>query len=289
MTFREAVGTGNARRCLEVLGVRLAYEDDEGAGIPVVCLHAIGHGAGDFETLRARHRLRFVTLDWPGHGASGDDRQPASAERYAEILEAFLDARHLGGAILLGNSVGGAAALRVAAKRPDLVSRLVLANPGGLFARSLPSRLFARTLARVFARADAFWFPRFFGAFCRRVLRTPAAAEQRAKIILSAREVAPRLAEAWTSFANPASDLRDLPPRVRCPVLVTWAVRDPVNPLWASRAAIARFPDARLVTFDAGHAPFLETPAEFDQEFSAFVGDVAPGLRGRAAGPVELR
>jgi 4,5:9,10-diseco-3-hydroxy-5,9,17-trioxoandrosta-1(10),2-diene-4-oate hydrolase len=276
MSLREAAGTGESRRYIVLDGVGLAWEDGAKGRAPCVCLHAIGHGAGDYASFRARvgDRLRVITLDWPGHGASGHDDEPASAERYAELLEAFLEARGLRGAVLVGNSVGGAAALRVAARRPELVSRLVLANPGGLFARSLASRLFARALASVFARAGAFWFPRFFAAFCRRVLATSEADEQRRRIIASAREIAPRLAEAWRSFADPASDLRALPPKVACPVLVAWAVRDPVNPLWASRPAIARFPDARTVTFDAGHAPFLETPRAFDDALFAFLGEV---------------
>jgi 4,5:9,10-diseco-3-hydroxy-5,9,17-trioxoandrosta-1(10),2-diene-4-oate hydrolase len=282
MNLREDAGTGRARAYLEVDGVRLAYEDDEGDLAPLVCLHAIGHGAGDFATLRARlgRRLfRVVTLDWPGHGASGVDRVPSSAERYAKLLEAFLDARGLRGAVLLGNSVGGAAALRIAVKRPELVSRLVLANPGGLYARSAFSRVFVGAVAGVFARSQAFWFPRFFAAFCRRILITPEAAAQRARIAASAREVAPRLAEAWRSFAHPSSDLRDLAPRVACPVLVAWAVRDPLNPLWANRAAIARFVDARLLTFEAGHAPFLETPQAFDEALLSFLGAPAAPLR----------
>src|SRR5262245_15321470 len=96
-------------------GVRLAY-NDVGSGPAIVCLHAIGHGAGDFARLREtlRERYRVVALDWPGQGRSGPDRGPVTAQRYAELLEGFLAALRLRQPILIGNSIGGAAALAYA-------------------------------------------------------------------------------------------------------------------------------------------------------------------------------
>jgi 4,5:9,10-diseco-3-hydroxy-5,9,17-trioxoandrosta-1(10),2-diene-4-oate hydrolase len=112
----ERPGEGAGREVV-VDGVRIAY-DDEGAGSVLVCLHAIGHGARDFRRLRARlsSRYRVIALDWPGQGRSGDDRLPASAARYAELLAGFVDALRLGELVVLGNSIGGAAAIRFAAK-----------------------------------------------------------------------------------------------------------------------------------------------------------------------------
>ncbi|MCA9673826.1 MAG: alpha/beta fold hydrolase [Kofleriaceae bacterium] len=267
-----------APRTLVVAGIRLAYDDDPRDGDdprPVmVCLHAIGHGARDYAGLRDRLRDRFrvVAFDWPGHGASDDDVAPASAERYAEILTGFLAGLGVERVLLVGNSVGGAAAIRYAAAHPDRVRGLVVANPGGLFRRGLATRLITRALARGFRAGarGARWFPRVFAAYYRRVLREPDAAAQRARIVASAREIAPVLAEAWTSFASPASDLRDVAATLRMPVLVAWATRDPVNPLWANRAGIARIPDATCETFAAGHSPFLETPAAFDAALHRF-------------------
>src|SRR5262249_59947803 len=130
---RSAVGATAPWHDIIIDGVRLAY-NDEGAGSPIVCLHAIGHGAGDFAALRAhlRGRHRVIALDWPGQGNSGDDRVPASASRYAELLNGVLDALVVEPVVLIGNSVGGAAAIRLAAAQPARVRALVLANTGGL-------------------------------------------------------------------------------------------------------------------------------------------------------------
>src|SRR5882672_12355812 len=85
---REAGARG---KFADVLGIRPAY-DDAGAGPPVVCLHAIGHGARDFAALseRLRSRFRVVALDFPDHGGSDSDSERATASRYAMLVEGFL-------------------------------------------------------------------------------------------------------------------------------------------------------------------------------------------------------
>ncbi len=61
-------------RTVTVGATRLVLDDD-GAGPPLVCLHAIGHDASDFGRLRARlqDRHRVVAVDWPGQGRSPRD------------------------------------------------------------------------------------------------------------------------------------------------------------------------------------------------------------------------
>lgn len=273
---RAALGAEPGRE-VEIDGVRLAY-DDEGSGPALLCLHAVGHGARDYESFRARYRRRFrvVALDFPGHGRSSPDRHPASAERYAALLPRFLDAVGVDRAIVVGNSIGGAAALRLAAEHPSRVRALVVANPGGLFQRSFVSRASARLLARIFGAGarGAGWFSRLFAFYYARILTEAPAFAQRARIVAAASESAPVLEEAWRSFAAPSSDLRDRAPSVVAPVMVAWALRDPLNRLSFNRAGIARLPNATLETFFAGHSPFLETPREFDQAFERFLARV---------------
>lgn len=276
--LRAAAGAGHDHRTVRVDGVRLAYDDSGGDGTPLVCLHAVGHGAGDSAPFRARQheQFRVLALDWPGHGRSESDHQPTSAARYAALLAGFVDALELPPPIIVGNSIGGAAAVRFAAAHPDRVRALVLCNPGGFAFTGLFKRGFTRALAAIFARgaAGARWFPRFWRRLCERVLATPAAAEQRDRIIAAGAELAPLLRDAWRSFGDRDDGLQPLLPSLRLPVLVTWSRGDPVNPLWVNRAAIRLLPDARLQTFAGGHAPFLETPDAFDAAFADFVAEL---------------
>ncbi len=275
-TLRSVVGATAPWKDVGVDGVRLAYDDD-GAGPALVCVHATGHGAGDFAPLRERLRGRYrvLALDWPGHGSSDDDAVPASAARYADLLAGFLDAVAIEAPVILGNSIGGAAAIRVAARQPGRVRALVLANPGGLDRVDALTRPVTRLMARFFEAGarGARWYPRAFAALYGRVLPQPPAAAQRARIVASAVEVAPVLAQAWRSFGAPDADVRGLAERITCPVLFAWATGDWINQLGRCRPAIQRFPNARLETFRGGHAAFLEDTEAFADSLERFLAE----------------
>ena len=197
---RTAVGALPSARRVVVDRVALAV-DDEGSGPALVCLHAIGHGAADFARLRSRlaPRWRVVAPDWPGQGRSEPDRLAPDAARYADLLGGVLDACNIGRAVLLGNSIGGAAAMRYAAAHPERVTALVLENPGGLDgADDRLARSVIGAMVGFFAAGarGAPWFPAAFAAYYRLVLQRQPAAPQRRRIVASAREIAPVLRDA---------------------------------------------------------------------------------------------
>jgi pimeloyl-ACP methyl ester carboxylesterase len=256
---------------VEVDGLKLAYRDG-GEGIPLLCLHAIGHDSTDFDAL-AGGPARVIALDWPGQGSSQPDRVPPTARRYAALLGGFLDALQLSQVVLVGNSIGGAAAIRYAAEHPERVRGLVLMNPGGLDAGGWLARVAVRVMVAFFAAGarGRRWFGRAFALYYKLVLRKDAAAAARARIVADGYRHAALLRDAWRGFGEPDADLRPLAPRVGCPTLFAWARHDHFVQLRRSRDGIALFPNARLQKFDAGHAPQLETPEQFNAALSAFV------------------
>ena len=265
-------------RWLTIDGARLAVDDD-GTGDPVVCLHAIGHDARDFDGVRAhlRDRHRVIALDWPGQGRSPRDGRPVTATRYAELVQAVLDALDVETCVVIGNSIGGAAAIAYAARHAERVRGLVLENPGGL--APVDDRLAQAVLAamaRFFAAGarGAAWFRPAFALYYRLVLQRGAARAARARIVGRAYEAAPVLEHAWRGFVNPEADLRSLAPRIRCPVLFAWATRDQFVALARSLPAIRTFPNATLLRFPAGHAAHLETPAAFEAALEQFLAGV---------------
>src|SRR5713226_8492295 len=133
MNYREELGVPPNSRRIEVDGVRLAVAR-QGQGPPVACLHAIGHGGGDFDAFASAVKARFevIRLDWPGQGRSGPDPKPLSPSRYADLLGGVLDQLRIEDPIVVGNSIGGAAALIYA--RDHRVRALVLCDSGGLVA-----------------------------------------------------------------------------------------------------------------------------------------------------------
>lgn len=283
---RAATGAWDPVEFHQAAGIRVALTR-RGRGPAVVCLHATGHGARDFEAFAARVARDFevIAVDWPGQGRSEADTEPASAARYSRILEDLLPRLAAGPVVLLGCSIGGAAAIEVAARRGDLVRGLVLCDPGGLVVPDAATRLAVRAMVSFFAAGarGASWFPAAFALYYRMVLPGAAARPQRDRIVAAVRETAPVLAEAWASFGAPAADLRGLAPRIGCPTLFAWARQDRVLPWSRSRAAAETFPDVRVEFFRGGHAAFLEDPDRFAQTFLAFASDLAGAPRARPA------
>lgn len=260
----------------------------QGRGRPVLCLHATGHGGRDFEGFAERvvpQGFEVIAVDWPGQGNSPVDTLAASAERYADLLGAlvpqlFPDGRR---PIVLGCSIGGAAAIIFGVRRPDLVQALVLADPGGLAALDRVAKLFIGAMVRFF-RAGAggrWWFPRAFAAYYRTVLPAPAAAQQRARIVAAAPLAAPVLAQAWHSFGEAQADIRVLLPRLTMPVFFAWAKQDRIIAWSRSRAAVESVKHAQVRHFTGGHAAFLEDPDAFAVAFVSF----ANGIEVAAAQP----
>jgi esterase len=112
-----------------------------GQGHPLVCVHGT---LGDFRTwypvlgpLSRKHRVIAVSLRhfFPEHwdGAGNDYR---IAQHVADMI-AFLEQIDPGPVDLIGHSRGGHIAFRVAQQRPDLLRKMVLAEPGGDFDNTL--------------------------------------------------------------------------------------------------------------------------------------------------------
>ncbi|MFT3713565.1 MAG: alpha/beta hydrolase [Archangium sp.] len=276
---RWALAAPQPGRTLDALGVSLFVHDsapDDATKPVLVCLHAIGHGGSDFAALsKARPDLRVIAIDWPGHGRSGPDSNAASAIRYEQLLAAVMDELKLERVVLLGNSIGGATAIRYAAARPERVRALVLANPGGLDpgASGFLGRFFIGGLVDHFEQGVrneerfASWFREYYA----KILITPAAREQLERILDAGYESAPVLAQAWTSFMQPEASLAPLIAKITMPTLFTWADADALVSWSRNEDAVKRFPNAKVVHFDAGHAAFLEQPEAFLRALDQFL------------------
>jgi len=273
--LRSAVGAQKPRQTTVIDGVTLAYTDSGGPGLTILCLHAIGHGARDFEDLTRRMAsdYRVIAIDFPGQGNSGNDLQAASGTRYAHLLEGFMDNLKIHSAVLLGNSIGGATAVRYAHMHSDRVQALVLCDSGGLQTSSAAGRIFVGSFVQFFAagRRGASWYQWAFGKYYQRVLIKEPAQQQRERIVRSAYETAPILEQAWKSFGRPEENLNPILPEIRCPVLIAWAKEDFVVPLKGTQSAFQGFPNHRVEVFDGGHAPFLEDPDRFEQSLRRFL------------------
>ena len=260
---------------LQLDGISLAWETS-GEGVPVVCLHAVGHGARDFRLLQqaAPAGCRLLLLDWPGHGRSSADPRSFTVERCVGLLLAFLNAQGLRSAILLGSEFGASVALAFAIQHPARVRGLVLCQPSGLLPSLPPGRLSGiRGAVRRPARA-----------IFRKPLRTAAELEQMRVDSLEAQHSL-QCNQAALSILALEDTLRTGLAQGLFPILVVLSSRSHAYPLkpfqrflepMLSVTPIERPGRPKLAIFPGRYSPLWENPARMAQVLSGFAAATMP-------------
>lgn len=235
-----------------------------GEGAPVVLLHANPGDGRDYAAVvpALAGRFRTYTVDWPGYGGSPAPPEPAAATAmaFAGILPDILAGLGLRRAALIGNSVGGYAAARLAITDPDAVSALVLVNSGGFTRQTALTRAVIRLKGTETATRS------LAGRLSRLYLRgrTPVVREMLARDAARRSDEASVAVEAaiWRSFTDADHDLRERAARITAPTLLVWGTRDPLLGRDGGSARRA-MPRATWHPLPTGHAPFAEDPEAF--------------------------
>jgi len=243
---------------------RVAY-DELGSGPTVLLLHATLHDRRDFDPILASlaRRYRTIAVDWPGHGDSDpvDAAMEPSAPLFADVLEDVVDGLGVSRAVLIGNSVGGFAAARLAIKRPEAVAGLVLVNTGGFVPLNPASRTFCRVLGTpaIFRRVA----PLFIRGYMKAKTDSDREIVERAIAAAETSEGVRVGTGLWRSFATPEHDLRGRAAQLSAPTLIVWGKKDIAIPLSAGRATNDSIRGSRLEILDTGHVVFSSDPDGF--------------------------
>lgn len=124
-TVIPAVASGDRLR------IHARVSDRVWSATPAVLVHGYGVGTTYLVPLAAQlgRRMRVYAPDLPGHGPSDHDARPLSIPELADALTRWIDAEALTSVLLIGHSLGCQIAVEAAARRPDLVSVLMLIGP----------------------------------------------------------------------------------------------------------------------------------------------------------------
>ena len=255
-----------------------------GSGRPLLLLHANLHDSRDYAPVHDALSIgrRVIAVDWPGHGQSPTPPTPIGAPELGDLAVEFVDALDLTNLVIVGNSVGGYAACRIALERPGRVAGVVLVNTGGFTPHTPFSRAFCAVMGRpAVIRTCARYFARVY-------MRPKSTADHAIVSRVTARsksaEGARTAAALWRSFTAPAHDLRKVAKDITSPVLITWGARDLTAPARWGKIAAAAIPAARFTTLSAGHVAFSSVPEAWLAEVLPFVesaqGADRPAARG---------
>ena len=241
----------------------------EWAGRPPACLllHGIGNYGRywDFFAEAVAGRLRLVAPDARGHGDSGRPADGYNPDEFVADALAVLDALAIDRAVVVGHSMGGTHAIRLALAHPKRVERLVVVDAGPEPMPEGAER--ARRLS--LARPERFEYADDALAYLHRT--SPGYSEEvyanRMRWLF--REDAGDFVwrstrEALASIMSGArrDDLWDALRAVRCPVLVVRGTRSNVLSLEVAERMVKALADGRLIELEAGHNVALDRPRE---------------------------
>lgn len=124
-------------------GLDIHYQDD-GQGDTLVFIHGSGPGASGYSNFQGNypwfneHGYRTLVPDLPGYGLSSKPEDVDYVlDFFVSALHEFLQALDVQRCVLIGNSLGGAIAIKYALDFPEAVSKLILMGPGGLEEREV--------------------------------------------------------------------------------------------------------------------------------------------------------
>jgi pimeloyl-ACP methyl ester carboxylesterase len=286
---------------IHVDGLPTRYLTAGESGPPLVLLHGVGGNAFDWRWVMpalARSN-RVYAPDLPGSGWSykpeDADYSPGFFERF---VDEFMDALGIERAAVVGNSLGGLVALRLALSEPERVTALGLIAGAGLGRRVSPA---LRSLS----------LPGYGGLSAAWGKTRPGAAQRalgRAGLVFARPRRAPRewlkeqyrlarlpgFLRAQLATVRTQVGLRGqrevlldrLPDLQRTPTLVLWGERDRVLPASQAHEAISRIPNGFLEVFpDCGHLPQVEHTERFAPILERFLGTWSEGKTRRVTSP----
>ncbi|MGW6914647.1 alpha/beta fold hydrolase [Kitasatospora sp. NPDC054939] len=234
------------------------------------------HGAGGsvesnygpvLDRLTARHSV--VGADLPGSGATPKSAVPLDADDLADRLVAAADAAGLDRFAVSGYSLGGALAVRIAARHPERVSALVL----------------SATFARVDTRTDlaaSVWHQLFESGRHTLLGEYVGLMAMSAPVVNSltpeqVREAAVQMAPGIPAGTGDQVDLvRRIDVRgdlagITVPTLVVVTTGDALIPPALQYEPAAAIPGAEVAEMPTGHLPFAERPEEWAALITEFL------------------
>jgi pimeloyl-ACP methyl ester carboxylesterase len=269
---------------------------------PALFVHGLGGSAHNWTDLAGvlRNQLAVEAIDLPGHGrsapAAGKDY---SLDAHAEVVIGYLEQSGRGPVHLGANSMGGAVAVRVAARRPDLVRTLTLISP------AVPDNRIRAFPLRNDPRTAVLGVPGL-GELALRYMNSKYSPEQRvagtialcfgdparypqARRREAVDELRARLNMPWadTAFLRSMRGLavaQFLKARVgwatlrkiKAPTLVMWGDTDRLVAPDLAPYVAAAIPDSRLLVLEnVGHTAMMEVPEVTARAVLALVEDSA--------------
>lgn len=256
-------------------GIRTRVVESQGGTTPLVCLHGVGSRADRFVPVipgLVAAGFHVFAVDFPGHGLAdktdGIDYRPRG---FAEFIAGVLDELGLRSVLIVGTSLGGQVAARLACDRPELVSALVLVGTMGIAELPEENKVAPENVSNGSEEAVR----NKLGFLVSDPAMVTDAWVREESMINSSAGAATALASAASLLNSEANADRQHErlgsQRPDIPVLLVWGEDDRWTPLSMGHKSHELLPGSHFAVIPGcGHAPYFENPASFVEIVSKF-------------------
>lgn len=195
--------------------------------------------------------------DLPGFGQSQAPKSAFGVSEYAQFVKNFIHKLALKDVILIGHSFGGRISIKLAAKNPKLVSKLVLVDSAGIILKDTSKTKAAAKLVKPLFK------PKFMQGARRAIYKRLGSSDYLES---------GKLKETYLKVIN--EDLRKDLPDIEAPTLLLWGDQDQETPLEIAKIMDQEIKKAKLVTLEgAGHFSFIDQPEQFTKKLLNFINE----------------
>lgn len=261
------------------------YWEEEGQGIPLLCLHTAGSDGRQYRAMlndpAITGRFRVIAFDMPWHGKSSppagwqDEEYKLTTDGYVDLVCTVSKALGLDRPAVMGCSIGGRVVLELAGRHPDLFRCVI-----GLQSSAFAQRYF-----------DISWLHRpnvhggeMAAAYCYGLVGPEAPLEHRWETLWHYMQGGPGVFKGDLYFYSIDGDVSETLARIdpsRCPVYMLTGEYDYSCTPEASEATAAKIEGASLTIMRRlGHFPMSEDPETFKRYLAPVLDEIARTLAG---------
>ena len=259
--------------------IKLPYiEQGDVSGIPVILLHGATDSLRSFDLLLPHlpKSIRAFALTQRGHG---DASRPESysPDDFADDAAKFMDINGIESAVIVGHSMGGFIAQRLAIKYPKRVSGLVLI---GTFAACKNNEVVVGFFEEAVSTLNdpiPFEFVREFQAG---TIAQPVPEDFFGIVVRESLKVPARVWKAIFGGLISNDNTSELS-KIEAPTLIIWGEQDAMFSKSEQEKLLENIPNSRLVIYpNVGHCPNWEKPEKTAGDLMVFIKELINLKRG---------
>ena len=196
-------------------------------------------------------------IDLPGFGKSQIPKQEMRVGDYAEVVKEFIKKLELKNVCLVGHSFGGRVGIKLAAKYPQTISKLVLVDAAG-FAMDQNKKTQMNSAAKI---VKPFFKPAFMQSFRKKIYKAIGSEDYVAT---------PELQKTFVNITS--EDLSEDMKNIKCPTLIITGAGDLDTPVEFGKRMNSLIQDSKFVILPkAGHFSFLDNSEDFKETLKLFL------------------